>query len=103
VLTWSLFELSRHPDVMAEVTAEVDAVLGDRIPTYEDVKALQVRGQKQKPNTTEKGRLVKERERGLSRELSPNPNLRPGWSVARNRGFNSSPCADASLSLSCSL
>lgn len=48
VLTWSLFELSRHPDVMAEVTAEVDAVLGDRIPTYEDVKALQVRTTKQR-------------------------------------------------------
>lgn len=43
VLTWSLFELSRHPDIMAGVRAEVDAVLGDRIPTYDDVKALQVR------------------------------------------------------------
>lgn len=63
VLTWSLFELSRHPDVMAEVTAEVDAVLGDRIPTYEDVKALQVRGQKRRLLT--RRRLLGQREAAL--------------------------------------
>ena len=41
VLTWALFELTKNPEVMAKVHAEIDAVLGDRTPTYEDIKEMQ--------------------------------------------------------------
>jgi len=40
VLTWALFELTKHPEKMVKVKAEIDEVLGDRIPTYEDVKDM---------------------------------------------------------------
>lgn len=36
VLTWGLFELTRNPEMMAKVTAEIDEVVGDRMPTMED-------------------------------------------------------------------
>ncbi len=39
-LTWTLYLLSQHPHVLAELRAEVDAVLGDRTPGFEDLKAL---------------------------------------------------------------
>ena len=40
VLTWTLFELMQRPDVTAKLQAEVDSVLGDRVPTLEDIKNL---------------------------------------------------------------
>ena len=40
VLTWALFELTKHPDKMAKVQAEIDQVVGDRTPTYDDVKDM---------------------------------------------------------------
>uniref|UniRef100_I2CNY8 Cytochrome P450 enzyme n=1 Tax=Nannochloropsis gaditana (strain CCMP526) TaxID=1093141 RepID=I2CNY8_NANGC len=40
VLTWTLFELVRHPAALAKVRDEVDRVLGDGTPTYDDVKNL---------------------------------------------------------------
>jgi len=40
VLTWALFELTKHPDKMAKVRAEIDEVIGDRKPTYEDIKDM---------------------------------------------------------------
>jgi len=42
VLTWALFEISQKPDVRAKLQAEVDRVLGDRMPTLEDIKAMQL-------------------------------------------------------------
>ncbi|MCA9489663.1 MAG: cytochrome P450 [Myxococcales bacterium] len=39
-LVWVLFALDRHPDVLADVLAEIDAVLGERLPTPEDVPKL---------------------------------------------------------------
>jgi cytochrome P450 len=41
VLTWALFELTKHPEQMAKVRAEIDSVLGDRTPTYDDIKEMQ--------------------------------------------------------------
>ena len=41
VLTWALFELTKNPEVMAKVHAEIDHVIGDRTPTYEDIKEMQ--------------------------------------------------------------
>jgi cytochrome P450 len=38
--SWLVLELGRHPDVRAAVRAEVDAVLGDRAPTTDDLRAL---------------------------------------------------------------
>ncbi len=40
VLTWTFYLLAKHPDVAAQVRAEVDAVCGDRLPTMEDTRAL---------------------------------------------------------------
>lgn len=40
-LSWTLHLLGEHPDVAERVGAEVDAVLGGRLPTYGDLKALQ--------------------------------------------------------------
>ncbi|NEY32118.1 cytochrome P450 [Streptomyces sp. PRKS01-65] len=40
VLSWSLYELARHPDVEARVLAELDGVLGDRPITFEDITQL---------------------------------------------------------------
>jgi len=40
LLSFALYFLLKHPEVMARVRAEVDAVLGDRTPRYEDMEAL---------------------------------------------------------------
>lgn len=44
-LSWTLYLLSQHPDVHARLTAELDAVLGDRPPTFEDAARLPYTGQ----------------------------------------------------------
>ncbi|CAB9527938.1 LUTEIN DEFICIENT 5, chloroplastic [Seminavis robusta] len=41
VLTWALFELTKHPEEMAKVREEIDRVVGDRVPTYEDMEKLE--------------------------------------------------------------
>jgi len=40
VLTWALFELTRNPDCMKTIREEIDRVVGDREPTYEDIKEM---------------------------------------------------------------
>ena len=40
VLTWVTFSLAQNPDVLAKLQAEVDAVLGYRTPSLEDIKNL---------------------------------------------------------------
>jgi beta-ring hydroxylase len=40
VLTWTFYLLSKYPKVMAKLQDEVDSVLGDSLPTIEDVKKL---------------------------------------------------------------
>ncbi|KAF7087034.1 hypothetical protein CFC21_090257 [Triticum aestivum] len=40
VLTWTFYLLSKCPKVMSKLQAEVDDVLGDGLPTIEDVKKL---------------------------------------------------------------
>ncbi|CAN5568987.1 cytochrome P450 [soil metagenome] len=39
-LTWTWYFLARHPGVEARLHAEVDAVCGERSPTFDDVKTL---------------------------------------------------------------
>jgi cytochrome P450 len=39
-LTWTWFLLSQHPLVEAKLHAEIDAVLGGRVPTHEDLAKL---------------------------------------------------------------
>jgi cytochrome P450 len=39
-LSWTLYLLSQHPDTRERLEAEVDAVLGDRTPSIEDVPRL---------------------------------------------------------------
>lgn len=39
-LTWSLIMLTKHPDIMQRLQAEVDSVLAGRTPTVEDVSKL---------------------------------------------------------------
>jgi cytochrome P450 len=39
-LSWAYELLTRHPEAMAKLTAEVDVVLGDRLPTFADLPAL---------------------------------------------------------------
>ena len=39
-VAWTWYLLSRHPEVEARVHEEIDAVLGDRLPTAEDVGRL---------------------------------------------------------------
>jgi cytochrome P450 len=39
-LTWTWYLLSQNPDVEARLHAEIDAVLGDRLATFEDVPNL---------------------------------------------------------------
>ena len=41
VLTWALFELTKHPECMKKAREEIDRVVGDRTPTFEDVKELE--------------------------------------------------------------
>ena len=38
--SWLVLELGRNPEALAAVRAEVDAVLGDRAPTIDDLRAL---------------------------------------------------------------
>ena len=40
VLTWSLFELLRNPEIMKNAQEEIDRVIGDRTPTLEDVQEM---------------------------------------------------------------
>lgn len=40
-LTWTLYLLSRHPEIGARLAAEYDRVLGTRLPRYEDLAALE--------------------------------------------------------------
>jgi cytochrome P450 len=44
-LTWALWLLAGHPEVLERCVAEVDAVLGDRPPTAADLPALAYLGQ----------------------------------------------------------
>lgn len=39
-LTWAWLLLAQHPEVESKMHAEIDSVLGDRAPTFEDVPAL---------------------------------------------------------------
>lgn len=39
-LAWAFYQLSLHPHVMREMTAEIDSILGGKPPTHESVKAL---------------------------------------------------------------
>lgn len=39
-LSWALYLLDRHPEVADRVRAEIDGVLGDRPPTFEDLHRL---------------------------------------------------------------
>jgi cytochrome P450 len=40
VLTWSLFELVKNPECMAKAREEIDRVVGDRNPNFQDIKEL---------------------------------------------------------------
>jgi cytochrome P450 len=40
LLTWTFYALSLNPDICAKLTAEVEQVLGDKPPSYEDLKEL---------------------------------------------------------------
>jgi cytochrome P450 len=40
LLTWTFYVLAQNPDVSAKVLAEIEQVLGNRPPEYEDVKEL---------------------------------------------------------------
>jgi cytochrome P450 family 97 subfamily B polypeptide 3 len=42
VLTWALFELARNPEIMKQAQDEIDRVLGDRTPTYQDIKDMKL-------------------------------------------------------------
>jgi cytochrome P450 len=43
-LTWTTYLLSTHPDVFDRVREEADRVIGDRLPTTEDVSKLEYAG-----------------------------------------------------------
>ncbi|RWR89019.1 protein LUTEIN DEFICIENT 5, chloroplastic-like protein isoform X1 [Cinnamomum micranthum f. kanehirae] len=40
VLTWTFYLLAKEPRVMSKLQDEVDSILGDRLPTIEDMKKL---------------------------------------------------------------
>lgn len=40
-LTWTFYLLSKHPEVREKLKEEVTRVLGDRTPTFDDVKSLE--------------------------------------------------------------
>lgn len=40
VLTWALFELSKNPEIKAQALEEIDSVIGDRHPNYDDIKEM---------------------------------------------------------------
>lgn len=39
-LTWALYLLSQNPEIEARLVAELDRVLGDRLPTFDDMPSL---------------------------------------------------------------
>jgi cytochrome P450 len=40
-LSWTIYELARHPDCLAKLRAEIEAVVGwERTPTYADLKGM---------------------------------------------------------------
>jgi Cytochrome P450 len=40
-LSWTIYELARHPECLAKLRAEILSVVGpDRCPTYEDLKSM---------------------------------------------------------------
>ena len=41
MLTWATWLLAQHPEAQAKMQQEIDAVLGDRLPTYEDMRKLE--------------------------------------------------------------
>lgn len=41
MLTWATWLLALHPEAQAKMQKEIDEVLGDRIPTYEDMRSLE--------------------------------------------------------------
>ena len=42
VLTWAMFELSQQPLLMKKVQQEIDEILGDRDPSFDDIPKLQL-------------------------------------------------------------
>ena len=40
VLTWSLFELTKNPEILKQAREEIDRVIGDRNPTFDDIKSM---------------------------------------------------------------
>jgi cytochrome P450 family 97 subfamily B polypeptide 3 len=40
VLTWAVFELTKNPEIKAKIVEEIDRVVGDRRPTFEDIKEM---------------------------------------------------------------
>ena len=40
VLTWALFELTKNREILKKVRDEIDRVVGDRNPTYDDIKEM---------------------------------------------------------------
>ncbi|CAM9820267.1 unnamed protein product [Ectocarpus sp. 6 AP-2014] len=40
VLTWALFEMAQNPEVVRKAQEEVDRVIGDRVPTLDDITSL---------------------------------------------------------------
>lgn len=42
VLTWSVFALNQHPEELAKVQAEIDEIVGDRVPTIEEMSSLRL-------------------------------------------------------------
>lgn len=45
LLGWALYRLSRHPEIQARVRAEIDGQFPDRLPTLDELKALQYTSQ----------------------------------------------------------
>mmetsp|Transcript_147 Transcript_147/g.368 ORF Transcript_147/g.368 Transcript_147/m.368 type:complete len:756 (-) Transcript_147:467-2734(-) len=41
-LTWALYELMQNDDLLKKLRKEVDEVIGDRTPTYEDIQKLEL-------------------------------------------------------------
>jgi len=42
VLTWSVFALNQHPEELAKVQAEIDELVGDRVPTIDEMGKLRL-------------------------------------------------------------
>jgi len=38
---WATWLLAQYPEAQAKMQTEIDAVLGDRMPTYDDMKSLE--------------------------------------------------------------